>query len=51
MAGQQQRMPLWAAEAQIDEDMQDVDLNMAIGNYGQNVHDQGAFVLPPIILF
>lgn len=40
MAGQQ-RMPLWAAEQEIDEDMHDVDLNLAIGNYGQNVYDQG----------
>jgi len=37
----QQRMPLWAAEQEIDEDMHDVDLNLAIGNYGQNVYDQG----------
>jgi translation initiation factor 3 subunit L len=31
----QQRMALWAAE-EIDEDLQDVDLSLAIGNYGQN---------------
>jgi hypothetical protein len=31
----QQRMPLWAAE-EIDEDLQDVDLGLAIGSYGQN---------------
>jgi translation initiation factor 3 subunit L len=31
----QQRMALWAAEADIDED---VDLSLAIGNYGQNGH-------------
>ncbi|KII85604.1 hypothetical protein PLICRDRAFT_44932 [Plicaturopsis crispa FD-325 SS-3] len=29
-------MALWAAEAEVDEDLQDVDINMAIGNYGQN---------------
>lgn len=28
-------MALWAAEADIDED---VDLSLAIGNYGQNGH-------------
>ncbi|KIM76905.1 hypothetical protein PILCRDRAFT_825908 [Piloderma croceum F 1598] len=31
----QQRMALWAAEA-LDEDLQDVDLSLAIGNYGQS---------------
>jgi translation initiation factor 3 subunit L len=31
----QQRMELWAAEADIDED---VDLSLALGNYGQNGH-------------
>lgn len=31
----QQRMALWAAD-EIDEDLQDVDLSLAIGNYGQN---------------
>lgn len=31
----QQRMALWAAEADIDED---VDLSLALGNYGQNGH-------------
>jgi phosphatidylethanolamine-binding protein (PEBP) family uncharacterized protein len=39
MAAAQQRMPLWAAEAEIDEDLHDVDLNLAIGNYGQNMYD------------
>ncbi|KZT25590.1 hypothetical protein NEOLEDRAFT_1133589 [Neolentinus lepideus HHB14362 ss-1] len=29
-------MPLWAADDEIDEDFQGVDLSMAIGNYGQN---------------
>ena len=29
----QQRTQLWAAEADIDED---IDLNLAIGSYGQN---------------
>lgn len=32
----QQRMPLWAAEADLEEDLQGVDLSLAIGNYGQN---------------
>jgi hypothetical protein len=37
----QQRMALWAAE-EIDEDLQDVDLSLAIGNYGQNgMYDDG----------
>jgi hypothetical protein len=47
MAATQQRMPLWAAEAEIDEDMHDVDVNLAIGNYGQNLYDQGAPFCPP----
>jgi len=35
----QQRLALWAAEADIDED---VDLSLAIGNYGQNgLYDDG----------
>lgn len=29
-----QRKAVW--EADLDEDLQDVDLNLAIGNYGQN---------------
>jgi translation initiation factor 3 subunit L len=34
-------MALWAAE-EIDEDLQDVDLSLAIGNYGQNgMYDDG----------
>jgi len=41
----QQRMALWAAEADIDEDLQDVDLSLAIGNYGQSGHyDDGMSV-------
>lgn len=34
----QQRKALW--EAELDEDIQDVDLNLAIGNYGQ-MYDDG----------
>jgi translation initiation factor 3 subunit L len=34
-------MSLWATEAEIDEDLQDVDLNLAIGNYGQNLYNAG----------
>lgn len=35
----QQRMPLWAAE-EIEEE--DVDLSLAIGNYGQSAqYDEG----------
>ncbi|KZT03608.1 eukaryotic translation initiation factor 3 subunit 6 [Laetiporus sulphureus 93-53] len=33
----QQRKALW--EAELDEDLQDVDLNLAIGNYGQMYDD------------
>ena len=37
----QQRKNLW--EADIEEDLQDVDLNLAIGTYGQNgLYDDGA---------
>ncbi|KAI0314423.1 RNA polymerase I-associated factor PAF67-domain-containing protein [Amylostereum chailletii] len=35
MAVSQPRMPLWAAE-DMEEEFQDVDVNLAIGNYGQN---------------
>lgn len=35
-------MPIWAADAEIDEDLNDVDPNLAIGNYGQNMYDGGA---------
>lgn len=31
-----QRVAVWETEAEVDEDLQDVDLNLAIGNYGQN---------------
>jgi hypothetical protein len=38
----QQRMAIWAAE-EIDEDLQDVDLVLSIGNYPQNdVYDDGS---------
>ncbi|EAU86804.1 eukaryotic translation initiation factor 3 subunit 6 [Coprinopsis cinerea okayama7 len=42
----QQRMALWAAEADIDED---VDLSLAIGNYGQNDHYEDAPIPQPQI--
>lgn len=39
----QQRMALWTAEA-IDEDLQDVDLSLDIGNYGQSgIYDDGLY--------
>jgi translation initiation factor 3 subunit L len=42
----QQRMALWATETEVDEDLQDVDLNLAIGNYGQNgLYEDGACIL------
>ena len=38
----QHRKALWDAE--LDEDLQDVDLNLAIGNYGQNgLYEDGAY--------
>ncbi|KAK0199842.1 eukaryotic translation initiation factor 3 subunit 6 [Desarmillaria ectypa] len=42
----QQRMALWAAE-DIEEELQDVDLSLAIGNYGQNGFDEAQ--IPPQI--
>lgn len=39
----QHRKALWDAE--LDEDLQDVDLNLAIGNYGQNgLYEDGAYL-------
>ena len=39
----QQRKALW--EADLDEDLQDVDLSLAIGSYGQNgLYDDGAYI-------
>ena len=39
----QQRKQIWAAEEEIDEELQDVDLSHTIGNYVQNgVYDDGA---------
>ena len=31
----EQRMTYWAAEAEVDEDLEGVDLNLAIGSFGQ----------------
>ncbi|KAG5634029.1 hypothetical protein H0H81_003718, partial [Sphagnurus paluster] len=42
----QQRMALWAAEADIDED---VDLHLAIGNYGQSGHYEDSHMQEPQI--
>lgn len=40
----QQRKALW--EADLDEDLQDVDLSLAIGNYGQNgTYEDGASLM------
>ncbi|ESK85275.1 eukaryotic translation initiation factor 3 subunit 6 [Moniliophthora roreri MCA 2997] len=39
----QQRMAIWAAE-DIEEDLQDVDLSLAIGNYGQTNHYDDAHI-------
>lgn len=41
----QQRTTLW--EAELEEDLQDVDVNLAIGNYGQNgMYDDGERRVP-----
>jgi len=40
----EQRMTYWAAEAEVDEDLEDVDLNLAIGSFGQtDLYEDGAF--------
>ncbi len=37
-----QRMAYWAAEADIEEDLHEVDLSLAMGTYGQNgLYDEG----------
>jgi len=43
------RPQLWNAEAELDEDLADVDINLALGNYGQpqNVYDVGKSPLEP----
>ena len=38
------RVGLWNAEADIDDELADVDLNLAIGSYGQT-YDDGAYIL------
>lgn len=39
-----QRVAVWETEAEVDEDLQDVDLNLAIGNYGQNgAYEDGVY--------
>lgn len=43
------RPQLWTTEAEIDEDLADVDINLALGNYGQGqggVYDVG---VPPML--
>lgn len=41
---EQQRMTYWAAEAEVDEDLEDVDLNLAIGSFGQtDLYEDGAY--------
>jgi len=45
----QQRMALWATEADIDED---VDLSLALGNYGQDGHyDDGEATIVTILVY
>ncbi|KAL0070998.1 hypothetical protein AAF712_001556 [Marasmius tenuissimus] len=44
----QQRMSIWATE-DIDEELQGVDLSLAIGNYGQNSHYDDAHIPQPTI--
>ena len=39
----EQRVAYWAAEAEVDEDLEDVDLNLAIGSFGQtDLYEDGA---------
>jgi len=39
----EQRMTYWAAEAEVDEDLEGVDLNLAIGSFGQtDLYEDGA---------
>ena len=39
----EQRVTYWAAEAEVDEDLEDVDLNLAIGSFGQtDQYEDGA---------
>lgn len=38
------RMDIWNAEQDIDDDLAEVDLNLAIGSYGQT-YDDGALHL------
>jgi hypothetical protein len=38
----QQCMALWAAEAEMDEDLQDMDVGLALGTYDSSQHNDGA---------
>lgn len=43
----EQRMTYWAAEAEVDEDLEDVDLNLAIGSFGQtDLYEDGVSEKP-----
>lgn len=44
----QQRMNLWATE-DIDEDLQDVDLSLAMNAYGNTTFDDGALHLTLVL--
>ena len=47
----QQRLQMWATDAEIDEELQDVDLSHTIGNYVQNgVYDDGMSISSIILL-
>jgi hypothetical protein len=35
-------MALWAAEAEMEEDLQDVDVGLALGTYDSSQFDDGA---------
>jgi len=37
-----QRVPIWAADADLDDDVELNLLNLVIGNYGQNNFEDGA---------
>lgn len=45
---QSARMQLWAAEPEIDEDLAEVDIGLALGSYGQNgLYDESASSIHP----
>jgi hypothetical protein len=43
----QQRMASWAAEAEMDEDLQDMEVGQALGTYDSSQHNDGASATRP----